>query len=272
MKADDNEENQHLIQLIKIYYFKKYIINEMPGIKIKYETKEIILIKKDIINKYLKSYNYTKLSDYLSKTFESINYKNLENNLVTLLKIIKRDLKDYYDELNLKEDLANSFNFIGNEYELKQKPYTYKEKTLKYIDDFDIIDKDIFSFFVNYNIIKENQVIKGEYISDEGQIFLAYCYNGVNNFQIISLNNNKDDFISEYIIECENSISNIIINIIKSKGIKSFLQNKIGDKISLANIYCYCYPIKTTSNNKFENKDNNENNNDDKTLKNKLMN
>ena len=44
--------------------------------------------------------------------------------------------------MNLKEDLANSFNFIGNEYELKQKPYTYKEKTLKYIDDFDIIDKE----------------------------------------------------------------------------------------------------------------------------------
>ena len=266
-KSDENEENQHLIQLIKLFYFRKHIINETGKKKTKYETNQIILIKKDIINKYLKSYNYNKLFAYLSKNFKHIDYKNLENNLETLLKIIKRDLKDYYEELKLKEDLPNSFNFIGNEYELKQKPYTYKEKTLKYIDDFDIIDKDIFSFFVNNNIIKENQVIKGEYISDEGQIFLAYCYNGVNNFQIISLNNNKDDFISEYIIECENSIRNIIINIIKSKGIKSFLQNKIGDKISLANIYCYCYPIKTTLDNKFENKDNNENNNDDNSKK-----
>ena len=262
LKADDNEENQHLIQLIKIYYFKKYIINEMPGIKIKYETKEIILIKKDIINKYLKSFDYTKLFDYLSKTFESINYKNLENNLETLLKIIKRDLKDYYDELNLKEDLANSFNFIGNEYELKQKPYTYKEKTLKYIDDFDIIDKDIFSFFVNNNIIKKNQVIKGEYISDKGQIFLAYDYDGVNNFQIVSLNKNKNGFITEYIIECGYSLNNIIINIIKSNGIKSFLQNQIGDKIYVDNkSYGYCYPVQHNTDDISTTKDNSDNSN-----------
>ena len=35
----------------------------------------------------------------------------------------------------------------------------------------------------------------------------------------------------------------------------------------MANIYCYCYPIKTTLDNKFENKDNNENNNDDNSKK-----
>ena len=263
LKADDNKENQNLIQLIKLFYFKKYIINEITETKKKYETKEIILIKKDIINKYLESYDYNKLFDYLSKSLKVFNYKILQNNQETIIEQIKNNLKDYYEEMNLKENVSNSFNFNGKEYELKQTAYTYKNKTLMLIDDFDIIDNNIYSFFVNNNIIKLNQGIKGECIAGEGQLLLSYKINGINYFQIVIYNDKDDCFMAKYIIEESYSVHNKIIDYIKNYGIKIFLSYKNKEKILFGNYSCYCYPIETNKNKNPNCNYNNIDNNDD---------
>ena len=43
-----------------------------------------------------------------------------------------------------KEGTDNSLNFEGDEYILKEKSISLKDKILMHIDDFDVIDKDIF--------------------------------------------------------------------------------------------------------------------------------
>ena len=242
LKNDDKEENIILIQLIKMYYFKKKIIDEInKEYAKKDELNEIILIKKDIIKKYLDKFNYDILSNFLEENFKNLNYSSLEKYLETTIYSIKTQLRDYYGEITLKEGIEKSLNFEGNEYILKEKPISLKDKILMHIDDFDVIDKDIFSFFVKNNIIKENQVIKGQYIAGEGKYFLCYNYN---NFQIGSFNMDSQSFTTEYIIEGSSSNKDIILKYFKTYGIKLFLQKKLEDKISIGNYFCYCYEIR----------------------------
>ena len=243
MKNEDNVENINLLQLIKIFYFRTNLSSEIFS---EHENKSInnsiILIKKEIINKYLDYFNYETL--YKSLNNINIDYKNLQQKFGVILDIIKNGINNYYEELKLKE-IAVPLNFSGKEYYLKPNQIECNGKPLYYISDFEIIDDDIFSFFKEKLMIKDDQIIKGEYLAEDGKIFLNCCCGATNFYQIGRFNITDGKFILEYILEKNISIQKKMIEIINSLGIKKLLSNIKDNLITFGkDIIGYCYELK----------------------------
>ena len=243
LKNEDNIENINLLQLAKVFYFRKNLSREIfSEHKIKSLNNSIILIKKEIIHQYLDYFDYETLNNFLNNI--NIDYKNLEKKFGMILDRIKHNINDYYEELKLKE-IALSLNFSGQEYYLKPNSIKCYGKIFSYISDFEIIDEDIFIFFREKLMIKDKQVIKGEYLAEDGKIFLSYCYGATNFYQIGCLNFTDGKFILEYILEKNISIKKKMIESFNRSGIKTLLNTIKENLITSGNdIIGYCYEIK----------------------------
>ena len=196
-------QSPNLMQLTKIYCFRKYLNEEIAKEhSIKNSHNNIYLIEKQIIDKYLFYFNYKSLSKILNGI--NIDSKNINEKYKSLIEIIKIKDDNYYKELKEKEKDNFFLNFIG-ENKLIPQAFDSNGKQLFYLSDFEIVSKDIYEFFKEIKIINIAQAIKGEYIVEDGKLFLNYEFNGKNYYEIGFYDNNNENFIIEYIIEDSNS-------------------------------------------------------------------
>ena len=212
MNSEENIENTHLMQITKIFYFRKSLKEQMLSDN-KNVNNSIILIKKEIIDAYLLYFNYQVLYDLLNQI--PFDYKNIEQKFHIVVDKIKKHIKNYFDEIK-KKGKTFSINFEGEKYILKPQPYKNENKTLFYISDFEIIDEDIFSFFKESINISDKHIIRGKYIAEDGKIFLAFNYNSMNFYEIGNIDVINGNFIIEYIIDEYFSLKSNVFESIKN--------------------------------------------------------
>ena len=248
---NSNNNNSNLLQLAKLFYFRKSLIKKMLK---SHETNnnetinKIILIKKEMINRYKYYFNYETLSNLLKKN--DFTYENLTQKFDEIIKSLKLFLLQYYKEVITKEkDWTSYLDFTAPEFYLNPKTYDYDNLKLKYVTDFEIIDEDIYSFFIENQMIQENHIIKGEYFAEEGKILLKFNYYGSNHFEIGTYDIQTDNLIIEYIIEGKFSIHDTLITHFKYYGIKNMLKKVEDNALKLGtNDYCFCYKISLKEN------------------------
>ena len=104
------------------------------------------------------------------------------------------------------------------------------KKSIGYIDNFEIINKDISDFFINHKLADKKEIIEGKLIQENENICLIFNYKNQNFYEIGFFDENKN-FILEYIIKEIISKRNgdDIINILKLKGIKQLLNLGLND-------------------------------------------
>ena len=241
----------HLKQLIKIFFFQK---------KIKSYVKEnynngIYLINKKVINYYKTIFNYKKLYELL-KTNSNIKNINNENLNSYYNKIINELDNKYISQfINREKTFLKEFKYINENFiELVYKIKYPSEKYLKYIINFEIVDKDIKDFFFKNNIVNEELFIPLNYCINEcGKILIEFDINNYNFYEIGYFNDNED-FIIEYLIdELESTNKKYIINYCVNYGLNYFTKYYNKDSPNLINLdyptkkKCYYYKIEEKS-------------------------
>lgn len=176
ISSNENNYYIHLKQLIKIFFFQKEFHRKIHYQHQTFSNNEnninnnyIYLINKKFINIYKNIFEYVKLFDLLNN-INNIIYENFENNYS---KIIDELENNYINEIK-KKKISNKFkqidvdNFNELSYEINESSKRY----LKYIINFEIINEDIKNFFIKNKIIKENQIILGLYLAENGKILI----------------------------------------------------------------------------------------------------
>ena len=236
---NEDETNEDLKQLIKIYIFQKYFLDtNNKNSKENILFKEIVLINKNKLQKYKETFEYEKLKSLLDEIIPSvpeikkIRYKNIsyeDFNNVVLDRIISELLKKnkYFIDKNKqnipKNNKINYFNI---------KIINKNNKIIEYIDNFEIINNDISEYFINQKLIDKKEIIEGKLILQNNNICLVFDYNDKNFYEIGYLDENTN-FIIEYIIKeyigKKNEFRDDIINILKVKGIKNLFDLRLQD-------------------------------------------
>ena len=231
---DEQDSNQDLKQLIKIFCFQK----SLPDFKTKEynvnkdKNNNIFLINKNKIQKYKNNFGYTELIGKLETIINKIDQIKRKGNVID------------YDSVNdniiekIISDLENKYKFFlqknnNDTYHDKSIPFEIKKKdNIEYIDTFEIINEDITNYFLEQKIIDKKDVIEGEIIIDIPNIALIFTYDRKNFYEIGHLNTGKE-FIIEYLIKENDSKNNRyqkdIINNLKF-GIQKLLSLNYKDK------------------------------------------
>ena len=233
----------HLKQLIKIFYFQKAI---KSSIEDRSNNKQINLINNKVINIYKNIFNYKKLYDSLKNNLntKNINYDDLRNYYYKIINELNDDYITQCSQIKENEILKEFRNINENFIELEYKINSPSEKNLKYITNFEIVDKDIKDFFIKNNIAKEKHFIPlKSYKCDKGKILIIFERNN-NIFYEIGHFKDNEDFIIEYLIDyLENINKYSIIDYFFKYGINSFM-NKSKNIINLEyQRKCYYYKI-----------------------------
>lgn len=267
INEDEEDLNYDLIQLIKIYCFQRSLPDfENKNVKsFKIGRNNIILINKSIIKKYKENFGYSELIPKLEKIINSMYKIKKNGNIIDYDKIDENILDKIISELTTEynyQSLPNnnsSNNITQYFFEIN------KTKNFEYIDNFELINEDISNYFFDQKIINKNDIIRGEIIVENTNIFLAFNYQNKNFYEIGYLNTNKD-FIIKYVIkEADNKNNRLKDNIINSinLGLQKFLEQdyKNNEKIWVNGHISigYFYHINKNDNNKSQiQSDNNE--------------
>ena len=249
---NNNKEYSNIRQIFRIFYFRKFLKGKiLKENKISLDVHSMILINKELIDYFISYFDYEILSEYMKS--QNIEYNNLEQKFEVLINNLKISDIKLFNELEIKEKSFAKINFNGIKKDFLVKNYNIKGKNLFYISNFEIIDDSIYNFFIENEIIKDNNGIKGEYLAGNGKIFLCYEYIRKNIYQIGTINDNGN-FIPEYLIDGTYSTKSQIVKKFSDLGIKIILNNMIDDKVTFENHYfIYCYKI---SNNEISIEDN----------------
>jgi len=233
----------HLIQLINIFYFKKYFYEMLKSVYTMNNFKnDIYLINKKVIDKYKQIFNYQKLKCFLTgiQSTQNINYSNLKNYYP---KIINELNNDYINQIK-QTKIYDEFNNIDDFIELDSKIKSPSEKNLKYIINFEIVNDDIRSFFIQNNIARKEHFIPCSYLAYNGKILIIFNKNS-NNFYEIGHFNDNEDFIIDFLIdELERGNAQYIVDYFSEYGIDYFIKYDANESQKIININ---FP----SNNKF---------------------
>ena len=186
------ENVQHLIRQS---YFKNELISNYNSKKI--YLKEAYLINSQIINRFKELYNWRNLIDnlYKQKLLEGITYQNCDDNYSKIYEYLNKYLINYMPEKTEidKNETKISIKTIKN------------QDDLFYLDSFEIIDQNYYSFLAN-KFFKKNSGRFVYYTNINGKLLLIIDYGRTYIYEIISFNENGDIMI-EYLIEC-NKLSN----------------------------------------------------------------
>ena len=265
MKKIINEKNNyqnHLIQLIKIFYFHKNF-NEIINSFLPKINNDIFLINKNVMTIYKQIFNYKKLQDFLkgNRNTQNINYFNLENYYPQIISELVGDYINQIEKKKIVDEFNNIDDFIESEYKINE------EINLKYIINFEIVDENIKNFFIKYHIAKEEHFIRCTYIADNGKILLIFNKNNNNFYEIGHFHDNGDFIIELLIDEIKKDNKNYIINYYLEKGLDNFIkyyakepQNIITINIISESLFFNLIEIKMSQNKKILNSQNNNDN------------
>ena len=150
----------HLNQLIKIFYFKEEIINNINSQhNFNNNYNSIILINKIIINKYKNYFNYNVLYQFLKNygKIRNIPYESLNNIFQDIINYLDKENNNYLKEIIVKHNNMNT-ELNLNQYllDFKTNYININSGPLKYIDDFEIINNDIYNFFIKNKLMQKN--------------------------------------------------------------------------------------------------------------------
>ena len=245
LKSDINNKHPHLMQLSKIFYFRKFISGKLyKGHEMNNSDNNIILIKKDIISQYISYFNFEKLSNILNGI--NIDYKNLEQTFEVIIDNLKKKDNSYLEDIKSKEIKSPTFNFYDSKFNLIPKKYN---NVLLYLSNFELIDEEIFQFFKENQMIKDEQVIKGQFIAEDVKIFLVYIYNSRKYYEIGSLDTINWTFTIEKILEETSLYKKNIFEYFNNQGIKVLLQKVENNLIKLGNnVIALCYDVQISEN------------------------
>ena len=120
--------------LIKIFYLQKDI-QEKQNLQNIFIS-NYFLVDKDFIRRLKEFFYYDKLNDYLNNIQNQLNFDLLlkdEDKIFEIIEKLPQDIKLTYNKLQLDYS-----NFEIGEKKLLPKQIILNEKTLKYIDNFEI--------------------------------------------------------------------------------------------------------------------------------------
>lgn len=240
--------------LVKIYIsqekIKAKLKNKKSGKIIQNNSQ---LIDKNWIKNFKKYYNY----DILIDSIKNLKINDLENNedekkIFIDKYYLLQEIKDIYfdsicNKISFNEFInKNKYNING----LENKRKDYKNKTLQYLDNFEIIDSEIKLNCYSENIIAKDAI----YYIDNNKLLIQYEINNNNINYIIGYINKENSFISEYLIEYFNIFNINLQDIIFNLGINYFI-NKINEKnengyYNISETIGYCYELQPNKINK----------------------
>ena len=159
--------NSNIKNLIHLYLLDKKIKHpkEIPKMK----SEKIYFIQKNIVDKYKELCHYEEIIDF----FENNNTKMElnENNISDIIEQIPEKTVHYIENIN-EDYLLNKLTKENNN-QWKYKSLKFENnKNINYIDDFEIIDKDLKEFFKE----KKFKVLKGKYVIGNKGIFIYITY------------------------------------------------------------------------------------------------
>ena len=239
----------HLKQLINIFYFQKKLKSYINGTEVR---NKIYLINKKVINLYKNIFNYKQLYDFLNSNSntQTINYNNLDIYYYEIINVLLNN--DYIDKfIQIEENKnLNTFKDINENFiELEYKINYPSEKYLKYIINFEIVNKDIKDFFIENNIAKEEHFISlNSYTQDHRKALIIFEKDSYNFYEIGHFNDNED-FIIEYLIDELEKINKYSIIEHFKYGIDPSIKNYSKELQNIINLdfntkkICYYYKI-----------------------------
>ena len=223
---NNNGNLAHLKQLIKIYIFQENLsknINSSFANITGLNTIPIILVNKNTMNDYKNFFDYNKLCGYLKKNerLAKMKYEDIDNLFTEIKNYLNKADEKYLDAIQnkqasllskLREDIRG---IEPKNTEIIQPP----KKVLKYINDFEIINNEIFNFFIQNQIINKNNFFEGNYIFGDGKILITANINQILYYEIGIISNNV--FKIEYLIELLSQDLNYFLYYLKTIGFKS---------------------------------------------------
>jgi len=132
---------------------------------------------------------------------KNVNYDNLEDEYYSIINDLDDDYIAQFIQFEQNNFLEEFQDVNGNFTELEYKLNSPPEKYLKYIINFEIVDKDTKDLFIKNNIAKEEHFISlYSYISEIGKILIIFDKDNINFYEVGHFNDNED-FIIEYLID-----------------------------------------------------------------------
>ena len=224
-----NDSNKNIKNLIHLYLLDKKIKHPK---EIHKKSGKIYFIQKNIVDRYKELCHYKDINHF----FE--NDKNILN-INTEIELIENNISDIIEQI--PKNIINKIKNINEEYLLKElmkennDQWKYKSlkinnsNSIKYIDDFEIIDDELKEFFKE----KKIKVLKGKYVIGNKGIFIYIAYEKKTESSVFELGNfdENGNFNIEYLLD-QNEIVNhsYFINAFFDVGIDSIFHQIIKQK------------------------------------------
>ena len=190
--------SQLLKHLIRFPYFKNELVSKNNPSQIN----QGYIIKKDIIKTLKEKYALKEIYNILqdNKILDGINYHNCDSNYQKVIQFLYKNINLFLNGIKRIESNEIQFIFVPNETISKKFIDNNRHSQLIYIDEFEIIDKDFYSYLKK--LYKNNlQILPIDYILIEGKIILTINNGQKFIYEIAYINPDGGDIIVEYLIE-----------------------------------------------------------------------
>ena len=186
---------KHLLRFLFFKYeLKSASYSSQKGLRSAY------LINNQIIKRFEEIYALKKLFDELieGKLLNGINYKNCNENFIRINEFLNEHKIEYINNIQQQEQPGN-IKLKGRDIVFTSK-YINNQPNLIYIDNFEIIDKEFYTF-LRQKFGDDLFMYQTFYYNLDNKIFLIINYDQTYIYEIISFNPEKGDIIVEYLIE-----------------------------------------------------------------------
>ena len=175
------------------------------------------------MNKYKSYFIYNILYSFLKdcNDLKEINYANFKDNYNKIIDLLKKVNNGYFNLIQSKEkEISKEMKVDKYKFNFIKYP---KKNNVDYIINFEIINKEIFSFFKNNNIIKEQRLFCN-YIAGDGKILIIFYINKKGYYEIGHFDKLNNSFIIEYLIEEKQNEFNNIFSFFNLYGIRQIVE------------------------------------------------
>ena len=220
----ENKNNSEMLKnLFRFTYFKKELFYQSNSSTIF----EGFIIKNEIINILKQRYNIFEIMKFLENNnmLKGISFKNINSFYPSINNYLNNSKPAYMASIKQFE-IRDNFSLIGN-HGIFYPKYINNNINLKYIDKFEIIDKE-FASFLSKIFNNHIDLLPINFVFKDGKIILAIKLKQNYIYEISSVNN-SDDIIFENLIEINNNINynfnDYLFKIIFDKGVKKLITN-----------------------------------------------